>query len=44
MAQTGVPFGEVTLVRDWLGIEGKVEKPRREHPKRPVTRLCVHAK
>ena len=36
MAQTGVPFGEVELVRDWLGIEGPVGKPRREHPKRLV--------
>ncbi len=37
MAQTGVPFGEVALVRDWLGIEAPVARPRREHPKRPVT-------
>lgn len=36
MAQTGVPFGEVSLVRDWLGILGKVGKPAVEHPKRPV--------
>jgi single-strand selective monofunctional uracil DNA glycosylase len=36
MAQTGVPFGEVRLVRDWLGIEANVAKPRREHSKRPV--------
>ena len=36
MAQTGVPFGEVALVRDWLGIEGAVGKPSREHPKRPI--------
>lgn len=36
MAQTGVPFGEVKLVREWLGIKGRVEKPPREHPKRPV--------
>lgn len=36
MAQTGVPFGEVGLVRDWLGIEGPVEKPVKEHPKRRV--------
>jgi single-strand selective monofunctional uracil DNA glycosylase len=36
MAQTGVPFGEVAHVRDWLGIEAPVEKPSREHPKRPV--------
>jgi single-strand selective monofunctional uracil DNA glycosylase len=36
MAQTGVPFGEVGLVRDWLGIEATIGKPPREHPKRPV--------
>jgi single-strand selective monofunctional uracil DNA glycosylase len=36
MAQTGVPFGEVALVRDWLGIEEPVEKPLREHPKRKI--------
>lgn len=36
MAQTGVPFGEVSLVRDWLGIEAPVERPAREHPKRPI--------
>ena len=36
MAQTGVPFGDLPMVRDWLGIEGKVEQPGRSHPKRPV--------
>ena len=36
MAQTGVPFGDVGIVRDWLGIEATVERPAREHPKRPV--------
>jgi len=36
MAQTGVPFGEVGLVRDWLRIEGPVDAPEREHPKRPI--------
>ena len=36
MAQTGVPFGEVTAVRQWLGIETPIGKPAREHPKRPV--------
>ena len=36
MAQTGVPFGDVTLVREWLGIEAPVAQPPREHPKRPV--------
>lgn len=36
MAQTGVPFGEVALVREWLGIHGPVDKPESEHPKRPI--------
>ena len=36
MAQTGVPFGEVAVVRDWMGIEKPVGKPDNEHPKRPV--------
>ena len=36
MAQTGVPFGEVAAVRDWLGIEAAVGKPEKEHPKRPI--------
>jgi single-strand selective monofunctional uracil DNA glycosylase len=36
MAQTGVPFGEVAAVRDWLGLEIRVERPESEHPKRPV--------
>jgi len=37
MAQTGVPFGEVAAVRDWIGINEPVGKPPREHPKRPIT-------
>ena len=36
MAQTGVPFGEVQAVRDWMGIEEPVDKPAHEHPKRPI--------
>lgn len=36
MAQTGVPFGEVALVRDWIGICAPVRKPREEHPARPI--------
>ncbi len=36
MAQTGVPFGDVTLVRDWLGIHAPIGQPARVHPKRPV--------
>ncbi|MBL6975618.1 MAG: single-stranded DNA-binding protein [Deltaproteobacteria bacterium] len=36
MAQTGVPFGEVGRVRDWLGIKAPVGRPVGEHPKRPI--------
>jgi single-strand selective monofunctional uracil DNA glycosylase len=36
MAQTGVPFGEVASVRDWLQISGSIARPLVEHPKRPV--------
>ena len=40
MAQTGVPFGEVDHVRDWLGLDESVGKPDHEHPKRPVEGLA----
>jgi single-strand selective monofunctional uracil DNA glycosylase len=36
MAQTGVPFGDVAMARDWLDLEGAVARPEHEHPKRPV--------
>lgn len=36
MAQTGIPFGEVRYARDWLEVADEVERPAREHPKRPV--------
>ncbi len=36
MAQTGIPFGEVGAVRDWMGIHAPVGQPRRLHPRRPV--------
>jgi single-strand selective monofunctional uracil DNA glycosylase len=36
MVQTGVPFGDVTMVRDWLKITGRVKRPAHEHPSRPV--------
>ena len=36
MAQTGVPFGAVSMVRDWLGIEAPVGRPPHEHPKRTI--------
>lgn len=40
MAQTGIPFGEVNLVRDWLKIDAPIKRPRKEHPKRPVQGLA----
>ncbi len=40
MAQTGVPFGEIAAVRDWMGLSGEVTKPVPEHPKRPVEGLA----
>ena len=44
MTQTGVPFGEIASVRDFLGIEEKIDKPHIEHPKRPVTGFaCTRA-
>ena len=36
MMQTGVPFGEVAAVRDWMGIEAPIAQPIRWHPKRPI--------
>lgn len=36
MAQTGVPFGEVDAVVNWLHISGPVGQPAHMHPKRPV--------
>jgi single-strand selective monofunctional uracil DNA glycosylase len=36
MAQTGVPFGDVAMVREFLGIRAPVTKPAREHPKRLI--------
>jgi len=44
MAQTGVPFGEVSFVRDWLEIAGEIGKPKRENPARPVEGFgCKHS-
>jgi single-strand selective monofunctional uracil DNA glycosylase len=36
MVQTGVPFGEIAAVRDWLGIYAPIDQPARQHPKRLV--------
>jgi single-strand selective monofunctional uracil DNA glycosylase len=40
MVQTGVPFGEVGAVRDWLRIDAEIGRPEPEHPKRPVEGLA----
>lgn len=40
MAQTGVPFGQIAAVRDWLGIDAAIGKPQIEHPKRTVEGLA----
>ncbi len=39
MVQTGVPFGEVVAVKDWLEIDAPIGRPEHEHPKRPVRGL-----
>jgi single-strand selective monofunctional uracil DNA glycosylase len=36
MAQTGAPFGDTRMVRDFLGIGARVMAPANEHPKRPI--------
>src|SRR4051812_383562 len=37
MVQTGIPFGQIAAVRDWLGIQARINCPASQHPKRPVT-------
>ncbi|XP_055587018.1 single-strand selective monofunctional uracil DNA glycosylase [Uranotaenia lowii] len=39
MCQTGIPFGYVPAVRDWLQLQGKVLKPIGELQARPVDGL-----
>lgn len=36
MAQTGIPFGDSTTVRDFLKISGKVNSPGSVHSRRPI--------
>jgi single-strand selective monofunctional uracil DNA glycosylase len=40
MAQTGVPFGEIAAVREWMKLDGRVARPEPEHPKRPIQGLA----
>lgn len=39
MAQTGVPFGEVATVRDWMKLAAPIAQPTTPHPKRPIQGL-----
>ncbi len=41
MAQTGVPFGDVVAVRDWMGITAEVGTPAQEVPKRKVVGFAL---
>ena len=36
MSQTGVPFGDVAMVQDYLQIKGRVGQPSPMHEKRPI--------
>jgi single-strand selective monofunctional uracil DNA glycosylase len=42
MAQTGVPFGQIAAVRDWLGISSEIGRPPVEHPRYPVSGFGCH--
>ncbi len=39
MAQTGIPFGDVETVGEWLRIRAPVGTPPKEHPRRPIQGL-----
>lgn len=36
MVQTGIPFGEIAAVRDFLKLDAPVKKPKSETPLRPI--------
>ena len=40
MAQTGVPFGEIAAVNDFIGIHPAIDRPDNEHPKRPIVGMA----
>jgi len=40
MAQTGLPFGEITAVKNYFEIDAAIGKPDNEHPKRQVVGLA----
>ena len=40
MAQTGVPFGEIAAVREWLAIDAPIGRPKRENPARKIVGMA----
>lgn len=40
MVQTGVPFGEIAAVRDWMQLSASIRAPRRSLEARPVEGLA----
>lgn len=40
MGQTGIPFGDVVSVRDWMKLDAPIGSPDDPHPKRPVLGLA----
>ncbi|MBN9425190.1 MAG: single-stranded DNA-binding protein [Burkholderiales bacterium] len=36
MMQTGVPFGEIAAVRDWMKVQADIAAPAQQHPKRLI--------
>ena len=43
MAQTGVPFGDVVMVREWFGIATRLSGPLpAQHPKYPILGMACH--
>ena len=39
MAQTGIPFGEVKAVRDWMKLDAPISSSIKTHPSRPILGL-----
>ncbi len=40
MVQTGIPFGEIAAVRDWMKLSAPIGRPAAEHPRRPILGLA----
>jgi single-strand selective monofunctional uracil DNA glycosylase len=42
MVQTGIPFGEVAAVRDWLKISAPIRQPAGQHARRRISGFECH--